>query len=82
MPILPSGGARWVDANGRGQPAVRPLIIRQTSPGVYGLATTGAAEVELVETSPGVFESVAVGTAPSARRLVVRQVNGGPALVY
>ena len=86
MPILPSGGARFIEQNGGSAPSVAALVLRKTSTvgstDFYDF-TTGTADLEMVDVSgTGVYTTPAAGTSPTAPRLVARRIAGGNIIAY
>ena len=87
MPILPSGGARFIEQNGGSAPSLSNLVLRKTSTvgttDFYDFTTDGAADLELVDVSgTGVYTTPAAGTSPTAPRLVARSIAGANIIVY
>ena len=86
MPILPSGGARFIEQNGGSAQSLSNLVLRKTSSvgstDFYDF-TTGAADLEMVDvSSTGVYTTPAAGSSPSAPRLIARGLAGGNIIVY
>lgn len=83
-PILPSGGAHWIEPAGSGAASVATPVVLVDGPGVDEMRfiTPGIAQYELVDTTnTGVYLLVAAGSFPGLPRLTTLRV-GGDDLVY
>lgn len=84
MPILPSGGARFIETGSGAGPRAVPMILKLAVDGIYDFVDTGAGapDAEMADiTGTGIYDVIPYGTSPSAPRVRAYRIAGSSSVI-